>query len=63
MTTLRQRVRTFLDGPGAALALVGPSGTGKLFAAQQAAHDRGLAYVVYDRTQGAINYRTWGRQP
>ena len=56
----RQRVRTFLDGPESVLALVGPSGTGKLFTAQRAAGDKGLACVVHDRAQGVINYSRWG---
>ena len=60
MATLRQRVKNFLSGPDRILALVGPSGTGKLFACEQAARDAGLACVVHDRAQGAINYKLWG---
>ena len=60
MATLRQRVKNFLSGPDRIIALVGPSGTGKRFAAQQAARDAGLACVEHDRAQGVINYSRWG---
>ena len=60
MSTLRQRVRSFLDGPATCVALVGPCGTGKLYATQQAARDKGFVCVVHDRAQGAINYSLWG---
>ena len=60
MSSIRERVNTFLSGTQRALALVGPSGSGKLFATQQAARDKGLVCVVHDRAQGAINYSLWG---
>ena len=60
MTSLRLRITAFLDGPGAALAIVGPSGTGKLYATQLAAQDKGLVCAIHDRSQGAINYKLWG---
>ena len=60
MSSIRERVKTFLSGTQRALALVGPSGCGKLFATQQAARDKGLVCVVHDRAQGAINYSLWG---
>ena len=60
MSTLRQRVRSFLDGPATCVALVGPCGTGKLYATQQAARDKGLVCVAHDRAQGFIAYKLWG---
>ena len=60
MSNIRERVRTFLEGTQRVLALVGPSGTGKLYATQQAARDAGLACVEHDRAQGVINYDLWG---
>ena len=60
MTSLRQRVDAFLDGMDAAIALVGPTGAGKLYTTQQAAREKGLAVVVFDRSQGVINYSVWG---
>ena len=60
MASLRQRVGTFLDGPDRILALVGPSGTGRLYATHQAAGDRGLVCIVHDRPQGSIHYGRWG---
>ena len=60
MSTLRQRVRSFLDGPATCVALVGPCGTGKLYATQQAARDKGLVCVAHDRAQGSIAYELWG---
>ena len=60
MANLRQRVGTFLDGPDRILALVGPSGTGRLYATHQAAGDRGLVCIVHDRAQGSIDYNRWG---
>ena len=60
MATLRQRVKDFLSGADRIIGLVGPSGTGKRFAAQQAARDAGLACVEHDRAQGVINYSRWG---
>ena len=40
MSNIRERVKTFLDGTQRALAIVGPSGTGKLYAIQQAVRER-----------------------
>ena len=60
MSNVRERVKTFLDGTQRALAIVGPSGTGKLYATQQAARETGLTCIVHDRSQGSINYRLWG---
>ena len=60
MASLRQRVGTFLDGPDRILALVGPSGTGRLYATHQAAVDRGLVCIVHDRAQGPSDYNRWG---
>ena len=60
MSSIRERVKSFLDGTQRALAIVGPSGTGKLYATQQAARERGLTCIVHDRSQGSINYRLWG---
>ena len=60
MSSIRERVKSFLDGTPRALAIVGPSGTGKLYATQQAARERGLTCIVHDRSQGSINYRLWG---
>ena len=39
MSNIRQRVRAFLDGAERVLALVGPSGTGKLLKTEHAARD------------------------
>ena len=60
MSSIRERVKSFLDGTQRALAIVGPSGTGKLYAIQQAVRERGLTCIVHDRSQGSINYRLWG---
>ena len=60
MSSIRERVKSFLDGTQRALAIVGPSGTGKLYATRQAARERGLTCIVHDRSQGSINYRLWG---
>ena len=56
-----KRVETFLRDPGASvLALVGPSGSGKLYTAERAAQAVGVQACVLDRAQGEINYGRLG---
>ena len=56
----QSKIEAFLRGEASALALVGPSGCGKLFATERAAAAVGLRVQTEDRSQGPLNYTRWG---
>ncbi len=42
------------------LAVVGPSGSGKLYAAERAAAEVGMRATIADRSQGPVQYNNCG---
>ncbi len=57
---MEKKIETFLRCRAPALAVVGPSGCGKLYATERAAQSVGLRVQIVDRSQGSPNYARWG---
>jgi len=59
-TAMQKKIETFLRGREPVLAIVGPSGSGKLYATERAAAAIGLRVQIEDRSQGVLKYARWG---
>ena len=63
MATLRQRVKNFLSGPDRIIALGGPSGTGKRFAAQLNGARISASSTLAKTNQSTVLVNTWPLNP
>ena len=55
-----KKIETFLRGREPVLAIIGVSGSGKLYATERAAAAVGLRVQIEDRSQGPVTYTRWG---
>lgn len=56
---IRKKLLNFLDSTNKCFCIIGPSGTGKLYACEEVMKKKGIIYRIVDPSQGTVSFSTF----